>query len=166
MLAVQRQKNFKERMEPRYFRLDIHVLMSTSPILFWLLDCSVVTWAFAKLSVLYTFVRKGRRVSLLKFCDPCHEVFMLTVLMVPPWRRGDSVPASLGYREWWVLSIRVWVWVTEELHSGPLSARPWSSLLRPVFWYKSLRHEDSQTSIPKCPMKSITCPPPQQIHKT
>jgi len=103
MLAVQMQRNCKQRMEPGYFKLYIHGLMSTSPLSFWVLAHSAVTRARAKLSVVSTDVRKGRIASLLNFCEPWCDVFILRVLRISSWRRGDSVTASLGSREEWVL---------------------------------------------------------------
>jgi len=73
MLAVHMQRNFKQRMELGYFRLDTHGLMRTSPLSLWVLDGSEVTRASANLSVVSTFVRKGRRISLLNFCGPWCE---------------------------------------------------------------------------------------------
>ena len=83
MIAVQRQSDVKERMELGYFRLDIHGLMSTSQLWFWVLAFSVMRRARANLSVVFTFVRKGRRISLVKFCEAWCEVFMLMALRVP-----------------------------------------------------------------------------------
>ena len=104
MLAVHRQRNFKQRLKLGYFRLDIHGLMRTSPHSLWVLAGSVVTRASANLSVVSTFVRKGRRISLLKYWESWHEVFILMALRILSWKRGDSVPASLGSREGWVVS--------------------------------------------------------------
>jgi len=104
MLAVQRKRNFKQRLEPRYFRWDIHGLMSQSPRLLWVLAGSLFTRASANLSVEMTIFIKGSRISLLNFCEPWLEVFIWSVLRVPNWRRGDSVPASPGSRERWVVS--------------------------------------------------------------
>ena len=65
--------------------------------------CLLVVWLPGPVpeSVVSSFVRKGRRIYLVNFCEPWHEVFMLRVLRVPSWKRGDSVPASLGSRKGW-----------------------------------------------------------------
>ena len=94
--------NFKQRMELGYFRWDIHVLLSTSPLSHWVLAGSRVTRGSANFSAVSTFVIKGKRFSLVNFCEPRHEVFLLTVSRAPSWRREDSVPVSHESREGWV----------------------------------------------------------------
>lgn len=88
-------------MELAYSSLDIHGLISTNPISLWILACSVVMRArvIANLSVVFTFVSRERRVSVVNFSDPRSEVIMLIVLRFPSWRRGVIVPASHGSRE-------------------------------------------------------------------
>ena len=74
------------------------------------------------------------------------------VLWVPSWRRGDLSLEVIGVEKDVLFPIINWVWMSEDLHSGPLSSRPCSSLLRPVFWGKWIGTWKSQTSIPKSPM--------------
>ena len=57
------------------------------------------TKASAKFPLVYTLVRMGSRVSLVKSCEPYHEVFMLRVLRVTSWRRGDSVVQVEGLKK-------------------------------------------------------------------
>ena len=48
--------------------------------------------------------RMGRKCSLVNVCEPRCVVFMLRIFRIPSWRRGDSVLASNGSREGWVVS--------------------------------------------------------------
>ena len=93
----------------------------------------MVTSIRANLSVVTTFLRKGIRISLVNICEPGCKVFMLRDLRVLSWRRGDSVPASIGLGKDEMFLIIGWVWVTEDWYSGILSAGPWLRWLRPVF---------------------------------
>lgn len=98
---------------------DIHGLMTTSPVLLWVLAGTVVTRDSANLSVVYILVRKGRRVTLVKYAEPWSEVFMLRYL-VPSLKRGDSTLQVVVLEKDELFPIINWVWVTEDLHSGPL----------------------------------------------
>ena len=102
MLAVQRQRNFKQRMDLGYFWLVIYGFMSTRPLSLWVLAGSVVTRASSKFSVMSTFVRKGR--SLWWNSEGLGVKNLLDCLEGNSWRRGDSVTASHGSREGWILS--------------------------------------------------------------
>ena len=74
-------------------------MMGTITLFLWVLAGIVVTRASASRLVVSTFVRKGRRVSLLILTMPCCEVFFLKDLRVPFWRRRDFVSANRGSRE-------------------------------------------------------------------
>ena len=64
------------------------MMMRTNPHALWLLAGSVQTRASSNFAVMSTFGKEGRRASLLNFCEPGHEAFMLRVLRVPSWKRG------------------------------------------------------------------------------
>ena len=96
--------NIIQRMELWYFRLDIHRLLSTSPLLLWVLPCNLVTWASVNFSVVTSFLRRGSRVYLLLLHEPWVEHLMLCVLRFRSWRYGNSVTAIQGSRKWWVVS--------------------------------------------------------------
>ena len=104
MLAVQRQGNFKQRMVLISFRFDNHGVMSKSPFSLWVLAGSVMPRATANISVVFIFVNSGRRISLVNFCEPGCEVFLLRVLRAPFWMKGGSVAARRGSRDRWVVS--------------------------------------------------------------
>lgn len=134
-------------MEPGYFSVDIRGLISTSPFLLWLLAGDVVNRASDNFSMVTTIVRKWRRISLLNFCKSWSEVFMLSVLSVPSWRRGDSVTANLWSRERWVSSHN-WLALGDRrlaLHpivSQALVKIAQTGVLMPIQWdMKSPRHQ-------------------------
>jgi len=59
----------------------------------------VVTRDTASMFVLSPILRKVRRTSLLNLREPWGDTFNWRVLKFPSWRRGDTVPANLGFRE-------------------------------------------------------------------
>lgn len=66
---------------------------------------SVVTWATPRIFVVFTMVRKGKRVSLRFLCEPCVEGFKWRVLRFRSWMRGDKGPANRWSREGWGVSL-------------------------------------------------------------
>ena len=86
------------------FQVRYPRVIEQTPLSLWVLAGNMVTRASANLSVVSTFVRMGRRLSLVNFWKPWREVFMLRALRVPTWRIWDSDPASSGSREGWVFS--------------------------------------------------------------
>lgn len=132
MKSCARSPNAKEcyqRMKPGYLCLDIHQLMSTRPLSVLVLLWSVLPRARARKSVVSPLVRRSR-FSVVNCCVPWHEVFMQRALRNPSWRREDSVPPNRGSGDNEEFLNKEWPWVSEALHSGPLSARPLSRLLR------------------------------------
>ena len=147
MIAVQRQWNFKQRLKPWYFRLDIHRLMSISSLSLCILAGSMVNSPSAKLSVVSSFVRKAIRIYLVNFCKPWHEVFILRVLRVHSWRRWNSVPARCGSRDAWDFSInrlglserKLVLW---HIVSQALVKNAQTGVLKQIQWdMKSHRHQ-------------------------
>jgi len=127
---------------------------------------SVVTWATPRIFVVFTMVRKGKRVSLRFLCEPCVEGFKWRVLRFPSWRRGEPGPDNWGCREWWGVSQTEtgfgWQIICTLSHCQPGPAQECSDWCWDA---NSLRHGESQTSFPKSPKHKSREHPPQKIHK-
>lgn len=157
--------DFIQRKEPWYFRLDIPGLLSKPPLSLWVLVGNMVTRASANLSVVSTFVRMGRRLSLVNFWKPWREVFMLRALRVPTWRIWDSDPASSGSREGWVFSHKrlglcYWRLVLWHIVRQALLKIAQTGFLLQMQWdMKSHSHQFLN------PQTLDHCQPSQRIHK-
>ena len=135
-------------MTTGYFRLDIHSLMSTIPLSPWVLVGSVVNRASARCSVASTFVRKGRRLSLMN--SVCHGMRYSYCLLGSLFDERLCYPCRQRN-----VPIIAWVWVSEDLHSSPLSSILCQGCSDYVSEAKSGRYEVSQTSFSKSPSTSL-----------
>ena len=81
-------------MKPGYFRLESPGLMSTVSLSLWVLTGNVLTRASEMQLVVSTFVRKGKRFSLVNLLETWDVVFNLRVLRAPSLMREDSVPGK------------------------------------------------------------------------
>lgn len=86
-------------MKQGYFRWIFYRWISTSPLSLWVLTGSVDTRASASLFGASTILTNGRGVTLTTLHELCGEGFNWTILRVPSWRRGNSIPANPGSRD-------------------------------------------------------------------
>ena len=127
MLVVKRQRNYKQKIEEGDLMLYFHGVMSTNLLFLWVLASQCQIFCDVHNS------RMERMVCLEKCCEPWHVVFMLTVLRVTPWRRGDFIPASLESIEGLVVSYNRLDLGDRSLALSPIVSQACSRLLRPVF---------------------------------
>ena len=151
------------RMKLGYFWWISHSSISSLCVL----AVRVVSRANVSLLVGFRIFKKGRMVSLLIICEPCHKGFNWMYLKFTYWRRGYSVSANCGSWEglgrFQIETSLGWPKTCVLAHFLPGPSQGFSDLL---LVGSSLRPGEWQTSFPKSPKNRSRYPRPQQIHKT
>ena len=125
------------RMKLGYFWWISHSSISSLCVL----AVRVVSRANVSLLVGFRIFKKGRMVSLLIICEPCHEGFNWNDLTFTSWRRRDSVPVKCGFWEGWGGSqIETGLWWPKSCSLANFLPGPSHVLSDPFSFASSLRH--------------------------